>query len=1181
MSFLLKSVLFLLFFSLSLGLKAQNPRPVLFLSGDHLPKQTLRFTQAGFDFNAKEINAGWCFRLVQFREIPTNKNKEVLHKKGIVLLNYIPYNAYFAKVSTNADPNSFESLNITSIENIDKRFKLTKSLLDKNYPHWTLFGTSKIDLNAMFFEGISIDQIESELSSCGAEVLNVNHANTVRLRVDLKNLEELYSLGFFYYFEELPSPEEPENLVGRTNHRSNTIATDYNGGLKYDGTGITIMMQDDGYIGEHIDYEGRIDQSNCTGCSTNDGNNHGDHVAGTIMGAGNLDPKGRGMAFGADLMVFNSDNDNYDDVPAFYASHDMIITSKSYGAGCNAGYDSRASQLDQQVRTLPALIHVFSTGNSGTSDCGYGAGSGWGNITGGHKSGKNVFAVGNLNSTDGLSSSSSRGPATDGRIKPDICAVGTSVYSTISENSYENKSGTSMACPGVAGSIAQLYDAYKDINGGNNPPSGLIKATILNTADDLGNPGPDFKHGWGRINVRKAYELISQNNYLNGSISQGGSDIHNLTVPSGTVKLKIMLYWTDYEGAANASIALVNDLNMQVVDPVALSFEPWVLNSAPNASTLNDDAVRSIDALNNMEQVTIENPVAGTYTILINGFAIPQGPQDYFIVYEFVEDKVKLTYPLGGEGFDPGTSQLIRWDASDGSIDFTIDYSVDNGATWAMIDIATPDERSYSWTVPSGLTGEAKMRVTRGAQSSESEAPFSIIGVPENLDIGWACPDSLNLVWDVVSGATGYEVSILGTNYMDSMGYSSTNSMTVLALSTQSNWFSVRALGPLNARGERAMAIQKAPGQFGCTWGDPVGAYSVLCDSSSSTACVDLTNESVNVDASSSYLWYFPGGTPATSTAENPTVCYTSSGYQDVALVVTNGAGSDSTYFSDYIYLQTAMELPYHEGFEDMTTFNGQDEWLVLNPDGNASFHITTSATYSGVRAVRLSNYNQDQGDIDELVSGPINLSVLNPSSDIVTLSFRYAYVRKSATDDDFLRISVRSGCENNWIVRKTLHGSLLSPIIVGSSWTPSSPAEWTTVHITNITSSFFTGDFRMKFGFENDEGNNFFLDDINIYSGAPSDDIISGIQESYLGAFELFPNPADRELNVRFSLSNSKNVTMAVQDASGRIVSSAIINGNGGKNLVLLDTENFDSGIYFITLKAQGAEAIKKFVVR
>ena len=67
--------------------------------------------------------------------------------------------------------------------------------------------------------------------------------------------------------------------------------------------------------------------------------------------------------------------------------------------------------------------------------------------------GKNVIAVGNVNDDDIIRNSSSRGPATDGRIKPDICAKGTSVYSTIDENDYSYKTGTSMACPGIAGSL--------------------------------------------------------------------------------------------------------------------------------------------------------------------------------------------------------------------------------------------------------------------------------------------------------------------------------------------------------------------------------------------------------------------------------------------------------------------------------------------------------------------------------------------------------------------------------------------------------------------------------------------------------------------------------------------------------------------------------------------------------
>ena len=63
--------------------------------------------------------------------------------------------------------------------------------------------------------------------------------------------------------------------------------------------------------------------------------------------------------------------------------------------------------------------------------------------------------------------------------------------STTNPNSYVSKSGTSMSCPGVSGTLAQLYQAYKE-NQNEEPYAGLMKAILMNTADDLGNPGPDF-----------------------------------------------------------------------------------------------------------------------------------------------------------------------------------------------------------------------------------------------------------------------------------------------------------------------------------------------------------------------------------------------------------------------------------------------------------------------------------------------------------------------------------------------------------------------------------------------------------------------------------------------------------------------------------------------------------------
>ena len=91
MNFLFRSLLFLLFFALSLNLNAQTLRPVLFVSGDHLPEQTPWLTGADFFLNTNEISDGWCFRLIQFSDIPKVEDKEALKKAGIELLNYIPY----------------------------------------------------------------------------------------------------------------------------------------------------------------------------------------------------------------------------------------------------------------------------------------------------------------------------------------------------------------------------------------------------------------------------------------------------------------------------------------------------------------------------------------------------------------------------------------------------------------------------------------------------------------------------------------------------------------------------------------------------------------------------------------------------------------------------------------------------------------------------------------------------------------------------------------------------------------------------------------------------------------------------------------------------------------------------------------------------------------------------------
>lgn len=1128
--------------------------------------------------NAEVFDAHF-FRIIVFQTIPTNEQKAAFATAGIQLLDYLPRNAYYASISTSVDWSVLENATVLEIQ---PEYKQSALLRDQNYPHWTLFGTDQIELTGFYFEPFTREAAELQLEALGGTVASIEtYQHTMQIRLPLAQLNALYALPGFYYFETISDTPQPENLSGRTNHRSNTLSTEYAGGLTYNGEGVKVMMQDDGMIGPHIDYTGRIDQSDCSGCSTDPSDTHGDHVSGTIMGAGNLDPENRGMAHGVDLKVYNSSDGNYTQFPALFDNEDVVITSKSYSNGCNAGYTSLPRLLDQQVHDRPQLVHVFSAGNDGTSDCGYGAGAGWGNITGGHKVGKNVIAVGNLTTADVLAGSSSRGPAEDGRIKPDICAVGSSVTSTGPENIYFTISGTSMSCPGVSGTIAQLYQAYRDLNGGANPDAALLKSSILNTGEDLGNYGPDFRYGWGRINARQSFELISNNQYEQNSISQGGTNSHSITVPAGVSELRIMTYWTDFEGSTSASIALVNDLNMVVTDPNLVDYNPWVLDPTPNASALNAPAVRGIDNLNNMEQVTIVDPVSGTYQVSVNGFAVPQGPQDYYVVYYFVMDDVTVTYPIGGEGIAPGGT-VVRWDASTGTTDFTVEYTTDNGGSWNSIGTAAANRRYLNWNVPSTVSGLAKVRVTRNSSSDESDAVFSMISTPNNLQFDWVCPDSAKITWNAVSGATGYEVSQLGTKYMDSIGTTTTTSLVVAIPSSTDSWFSVRALGPDNARGERAIAIQKPTTEFGCLWSVPTAAFEVDCDGAGTGHCFDLIDASINTSGSSTYTWYFPGGTPATFSGSSPTVCYSSSGSYDVAMVVDNGFGTDSIYIVNAINVLNTRPLPYFDGFENYSNFINLDEWETESPGNSTPFLITTQAALSGNKSAMLFNYSQAPDFIDELISGPIDLSTLN-SNDTMTLSFRYAYRKKSSVNNELFRVSVRAGCEDNWVVRKTLFGDLISPLTSSTSWYPTGAADWTTVHMTNITSNYFTGDFQMKFTFESDGGNNLFIDDINLYQGAPSDEIvIVGLSEiETIHDVNVYPVPTSDELNVSFGLNVAEKTSIVISDITGKMIQTQHINGAMGSNLAVLNVAGLSSGVYIVNIESSGTSVQKRFVIQ
>lgn len=756
--------------------------------------------------------------LIQFYEVPSYEAQMQLRRQGIYLYDYLPDNTFISTIPLAFDVSVLNATGVRSIAAIQQTWKIHPVLDSEFRPDWLQASDERLHVQVTVFPGFFAKHtgvIPAELLASGSNWTFTPYPHTYAADLSMPEISALASQPFIQFIAPIDAPGEPENYRGRTDHRSNVISVEYASGLKYNGAGVNIMMSDDGSIGPHVDYHNRIDQSQ----SGNSTGNHGDHVAGIIMGAGNKDPRQRGQSWGADLRVYTYPSGLYD-FPSAYVNHGVVITSTSYSNGCNSGYTAFAQLMDQTTRDHYSLIHVFSAGNDGGSNCGYGAGSGWGNITGGHKVAKNCIAVGNVTNVDVIATSSSRGPAHDGRIKPEVVAVGSSVNSTVAGHSYQAMSGTSMACPGVSGILGQLYHVYKDISGGQNPPSALIKAVVMNTADDLGNAGPDYIYGFGRVNVRRAYRTLVNQQHIRDSINQGGFRSHTIQVPANTGQLRVMIYWHDPAASVNAPAALVNNLNMTVTDPSSTSWNPWILNPAPNAMTLNTPAVRGTDNLNNMEQVTLDNPAAGNYTVNISGASIPSGPyQEYFVVYEFVPNEVVLTYPLGGEGFTQGESIRVRWDYYGSAGTFALAYSTNSGSTWTNISTSIPAaSRYYDWTAPGIINGNVMLRITRGSYTSVSDTSFSIINLPVNIHFDTVCGSQVTLDWDDLPGATAYEVFKLGNKYMESQGTTTASNFTMNNVNLQNdNWFSVRAYGANNARGRRAEAIQLTVTSLNCT----------------------------------------------------------------------------------------------------------------------------------------------------------------------------------------------------------------------------------------------------------------------------------------------------------------------------------------------------------------------------
>ncbi len=326
--------------------------------------------------------------------------------------------------------------------------------------------------------------------------------------------------------------------------------------------------------------------------------------------------------------------------------------------------------------------------------------------------------------------------------------------------------------------------------------------------------------------------------------------------------------------------------------------------------------------------------------------------------------------------------------------------------------------------------------------------------------------------------------------------------------------------------------------------------------------------------------WSYSNGN--TSTSQNPTVIFDTPGLYTVQLTSTDGTLSDSEIKNNFIQvLNTGANLPFWEGFEDYASLTNIQTWDVFNSSTNNAWTIESTTSYTGVKCAKLMNFGQGTANVDDLTSSQIDLSTV-PATGTVTLSFRYAYRKVLSANYEYFKVFISGDCGTDWIQRKTIQGNQLSALTSTTSWKPSAQSDWVTVHMTNVTSNYFTDKFRVRFRFEGEGGNNIYLDDINLYDGSPSNEIVTGIMEQvFLSQLEMYPNPSDEELNVSFNLPSADELTISIVDLSGKSVQKHLIKAKTGKNLAMLNTQELAAGMYQLLIQSSNGQKSLPFIVK
>lgn len=628
------------------------------------------------------------YHVVQFRRAPNDEETAALAKLGIHVLDPIPERAYAARID--APLSKDDLLALPHGGGVARVLPWTAEL--KVHP--ALVEESKVsELVAIHWFSEELGR-EKMLEQLGAKrVHRIGRTDIVSL--GSATIEALSALDPVQFIEPYVDEVRTHSRAGEIAHRASAL---YASPHFLSGRGVTVGIFDAGWIDwDHPDLAGRVlynpdllswRGTPIAGSVLDRKHDHATAMAGIIASSGEGNAAARGTAPAA-RMVSYAVAYNYFDPDELVASesalHGWHVGNHSYGNGWPCGppnqepckSDPRWSSYIPSARSTDrwayrnGVLSVYSAGNDGyVKSITYPdwLDDNWQTIHSGGVA-KNAVSVcamvpGSGISRDLIKDDSSKGPTSDGRVKPDLCALGLPystdepTVTTALGGGYRTTYATSPAAAEVTGAVALLHEAYgRMVPAGTPMPPALAKGILLHTARDVDErgsrwigtmgryepartaTGPDYTTGWGFMDLGAAFEALNDRRWLADAVRSGRQNDYVTARVEPGEEVRITLIWDDPPASPGVERALVNQLDLRVTDlESGAVMRPFVLDPTRPSRP----AFRGRNVLDNVEQVRFvhEGSTPTTFLVEVMGEDIPTAVQRYFLLSE-----TRLTSP--------------------------------------------------------------------------------------------------------------------------------------------------------------------------------------------------------------------------------------------------------------------------------------------------------------------------------------------------------------------------------------------------------------------------------------------------------------------------------------------------------------------------------------------------------